>query len=322
MLPTDRKRLFWPAVKLALAAAVVVGVAVYFARILANPALAGFRFTLRPEYLLPAGVLYLAAHTCWATFWVRLLRYEGVAVTWFAGIRAYFVSQIGKYIPGKVWVIGIRVGMLGTSGRSRLAVGVTATYETLTSMAAGAMLGVLLLPWLGVLPADVAGKEVALVAVAGLPLLLGVMNRLAVRIAAKTRSPDAPPLPSPSIWLLAQGLLHGAVGWCLLGVSLGLTARSVLPNPPGWDVDGYLADLAAAALSYVLGFVVLFAPGGIGVREYVLQWALEKQLAPVLGPAVAAGQAVVIALMLRLVWTVAELVLAGILYVRGKGRAP
>lgn len=313
MSPTTRKRV-WLAVKSAVAVAIVAGVAVQFARILGNPELAGYRPTLRPEYLLPAGLLYLLAHTCWAAFWVRLLRYEGLDTPWYAGIRAYFVSQFGKYIPGKVWVIGIRVAMLGTAGRTRLAVGVTATYETLTSMAAGAMLGVLLLPWLGVLP-DLVSRNVAFLgAVAGLPLLLGVLNRLAVRVAERTRGPDAPPLPSPSVGLLAQGLLHGAVGWCLLGVSLGLVARAVLRDPPGWTPDGFLGDLAAVSLSYVVGFVVLVAPGGIGAREYVLQHALALRLAPALGPGVAAGQAVVAALVLRLVWTAAEVAVAGVLW--------
>jgi uncharacterized membrane protein YbhN (UPF0104 family) len=317
MSPAARKRL-WLVLKSVMAAAIVAGVGVQFCRVLTNPALAGYRFKLRPEYLLPAGLFYLAAHTCWAAFWVRLLRYEGVAVTWFAGIRAYFVSQFGKYIPGKVWVIGLRVGMLGTAGRSKLAVGVTATYETLTSMAAGAMLGVLLLPWLGVLPELVDSNKIGLAAVAGLPLLLGVLNRVAVRIAEKSRSPDAPPLPSPSVGLLAQGLLHGAAGWCLLGLSLGLTVRAVLPDPPAWGADEYLGDLAAVCVSYVIGFVVLVAPGGIGAREYVLQHALTLRFAPVLGEEMAAGHAVVIALVLRLVWTVAEVLLAGILYTRGR----
>lgn len=301
----SRKRL-WLVVKSVLAVAVVAGVCVQFARILRDPALADQSFALRAEYLLPAALLYLAAHTCWAAFWVRLLRSQGVPVSAFAGLRAYFVSQFGKYIPGKVWVIGIRVAMLGSPG-TKLAVGVTATYETLASMAAGALLGVLLLPYLGVLPAVISGNVVLLAGVAALPLALGVTNKLAVRVAAKSRGPDAPPLPSPPVLLLGQGLLHGACGWCLLGLSLGLVVRAVAPQPPAWDVPTYLGDLAAAALSYVVGFVVLVAPGGLGAREIVLQHALTRRFVGPLDEPVAAGLAVVVALVLRLVWTVAEL---------------
>jgi uncharacterized membrane protein YbhN (UPF0104 family) len=308
-----RKRV-WLLVKSALAAAIVVGVCVQFARILGQPELADYQFALRPHYLVPAGLLYLAAHTLWGSFWVSLLRSQGVDVPWLVGLRAYFVSQFGKYVPGKAWVIVIRVGMLRAVGGRPLPVAVTATYETLTSMAAGALLGVLLVPWLGVLPEVVSGNIVLVLGVAALPLALGVLNRLAVRIAARSRDPGAPPLPSPSLPLLARGLLQGACGWCLLGLSLGLTIRAVAPDPPAWNLDGYLGDLAAVGLSYVVGFVVLVAPGGIGAREFVLQHALTLRSAPQFGEAVAAGQAVVVALVLRLVWTVAEVALALGLY--------
>jgi hypothetical protein len=245
-----------------------------------------------------------------------------VAVSAFTGLRAYFVSQFGKYVPGKVWVIGIRVAMLGTPG-TKLAVGVTATYETLASMAAGALIGVLLLPYLRVLPDVVSGNTVFVAGVGAVPFAVWVMNKLAVRIAAKRRGPDAPPLPSPPIGLLAQGLLHGACGWCLLGLSLGLVVRAVAPHPPPWDLPASLGDLAAVALSYVVGFVVLVAPGGVGARELVLQQALEPRFEPSLGKPVAAGLAVVIALVLRLVWTVAELLLALVLWWWGlKAQSP
>jgi len=59
-------------------------------------------------------------------------------------------------------------------------------------------------------------------------------------------------------------------------------------------------------VAYVIGFVVLVAPGGIGARE----WALALVLAAQLGDA---GFAAVLALMLRVIWTSAELTYALIL---------
>jgi hypothetical protein len=90
----------------------VAGVGWQFARTLRDPALENFRFALRFEYLIPAGFCYLACHTLWGTFWVQLLHAEGADVPWQKGIAAYFVSQFGKYVPGKVWVIVLRVGIL------------------------------------------------------------------------------------------------------------------------------------------------------------------------------------------------------------------
>ena len=86
---------------------------------------------VRFEFLVPAGLLYLLAHCCWATFWVRLLHGQGIGLV-VAGLRAYFVSQFGKYVPGKAWVILMRVGMLRHDAHAHpIPVAVTATYETL-----------------------------------------------------------------------------------------------------------------------------------------------------------------------------------------------
>lgn len=313
MSQPNRRRL-WLVVKTLIAVAIVVGVARYFAKILNDSQFDLSRLTVRVELLVPAGLLYLAAHFCWATFWVRLLHGQGIRVSWFAGLRAYYVSQLGKYFPVKGWVVVMRVGMLRHDAHAHpIPVAVTAVYETLCSMAAGALVGVLLLPYLGVLPVEVSGQTSALVAVAALPVALGVLNKLAARVVAKRRGPHARPLPAPSVVLLAQGLVHGAVGHCLLGLSLGLTVAAVVPDAAGITTT-YPADLGANAVSYVGGFLVFVAPGGLGAREFVLATALAPRFAGALGAADAAALGVVIALLLRLVWTAAEVLLAVPLY--------
>lgn len=308
-----KRKHLWLVVKTLFAAAIVLGVARYFAKIIGDSQFDLARLTIRFELLVPAGLLYLLAHACWGTFWVRLLHAEGVRVSWYAGLRAYYVSQLGKYVPGKAWVILMRVRMLRHDAHAHpIPVAVTATYETLCSMAAGALLGVLLLPQLGVLPVEVSSKTTILIVVAALPVALGVLNKFAASIVAKKRGPDARPLPAPSVFLLAQGLLHGACGHCLLGLSLGLTVAALVPGVA--VTDNYLADLGANAVAYVAGFLMIVTPGGLGFRELVLGLALTPRLTSAVGAEQAAALAVVIALMLRLVWTISEVLLAMGLY--------
>ncbi|MFI5459194.1 MAG: UPF0104 family protein, partial [Isosphaerales bacterium] len=63
--------------------------------------------------------------------------------------------------------------------------------------------------------------------------------------------------------------------------------------------------IASVALATVAGFVVAVLPGGLGVREGVLMSALA--------PALGSDNAVVAALVLRLVWVGAELAAAALL---------
>jgi uncharacterized membrane protein YbhN (UPF0104 family) len=320
MFSINRKR-FWLLLKTGLALGIVFGVARLFIKILSQPELDQLTFQPRIELLVLAGLLYLLAQCCWGSFWVRLLRGQGLPVPWYAGMRTYFVSQFGKYIPGKVMVLFMRVVMLRPLGAHPLPVALTAVYETLTSMGSGALLAFLLLPYLGVLPPQLSGQTTALLSLALLPVSLGVLNKYAARLAARRRGPDARPLPAPSIFLLAQGLLHGICGWCLLGLSLGLTVRALAPGSAAMG-DTYLADLGSVAIAYVAGFVILVAPGGLGVREWVFQVTLSPRFEPELGSAGAAILAVIIALVIRLTWTIAEVSLALPLYLLSRTPSP
>lgn len=325
MSPARRRVWFW--VKLVLALAVVAGVGWQFAKTLRNPALDAFAFTVRYEYLIPAGLLYLSCHTIWGTFWVQLLHAEGADVPWRRGIAAYFVSQFGKYVPGKVWVIVMRVAYLRNAA-PKAVVAVTGVIETFTSMAAGAILGAILLSGVVVkFIAEELGRDVGkatwwavLTAVGLLPVAVFVLTRVADRVVKKARGPDFRPLPTPSMGLLARGLLQDAVGWCLLGLSLGLVIRGLAPDPPAWTWAGYADDLGAVAASYVAGFVLLIAPGGLGAREWVLKLAVADRFAATMGGPNAAAFGVVVALVVRLVWTAFEVLLAGGLWLRGHKR--
>lgn len=312
-MSSDTRHKLWLTAKTLLALAIMIGVASYFWNILTHSQFDAHQLNVRFELLVPAGLLYLLAHCCWASFWVRLVHGQGIHVSWGVGLRAYFISQFGKYVPGKAWVILLRVGIMRHYGAHPLPVAITAAYEALCSMAAGSILGVLLLPQLGVLPVELSSNITALFAVAALPVALGVLNKFAAKIVARKRGPDARPLPAPSMFLLAQGLVHGALGHCLLGLSLGLTIAAVAPQSAAMT-DTYPADLGASAISYVAGFIALVVPGGLGVREWVLQIALTPRFAEALGQKEAAGLAVIIALFLRLVWTAAEVLLALTLY--------
>jgi uncharacterized membrane protein YbhN (UPF0104 family) len=86
-----------------------------------------------------------------------------------------------------------------------------------------------------------------------------------------------------------------------------------------WELPTLGRLSAAMGLSYVIGFVILVAPGGLGVREFFLTLFLTPELAslPGMDPAAARGTAVLAVLVLRLVWTASELIVAALVYRQG-----
>src|SRR5204863_4594566 len=94
--------------------------------------------------------------------------------------------------------------------------------------------------------------------------------------------------------------------------SVWALVQAVVPEPPPLTADVWMRYTAAISLGYVAGFLALVVPGGIGVRELVLQIFLAPTLAA--GEAAGRGLATLAALLLRLTWTAAELALAGALF--------
>jgi hypothetical protein len=184
---------------------------------------------------------------------------------------------------------------------------VTAFYEVLTTMAAGALVAAVVFVWLPPQLPDFPWHPVLtgllLLGLCGLPLLPGVFNFLTGRLAKRFAPADAPSVPRIGSLTLAEGILLTACGWGLLGLSVWSMLQGVVPEPPAWTWESWARCCGGIGLAYVAGFLAFVLPGGVGVREFFL-----LQLLAFAGPEKAIAAAV---LTLRLVWTVGEVLLAG-----------
>jgi glycosyltransferase 2 family protein len=301
-------------VQAVLPALCAVAIGWYFYKQLSNPILHELEFNHRMIWLIPVGLLYLVCQSIWGGFWITITRQQGVHLPLWIGYRGYFFSQFGKYVPGKIWVIILRTSMIGKLGANRVVVAFTSTYETLVSQASGALIGFSILPWI-LVPEDRVWSSWWFIPVAMMPLAVPGLRRLVIKIARKRRGKEGFDLPVIKLGTLVRGLLQDAVGWVLLGLALGLVIEAILPGRLQWDLFTLMQLTAANALAYVLGFIVLFMPAGGAIREL----ALQQLLIPLIvasGESVelAAGVSVVAAILLRLSWTIAEVIYALLLH--------
>jgi uncharacterized membrane protein YbhN (UPF0104 family) len=314
-------RHWWPVCKVVLALVILAAVGWQFVRILQDPRLQELdpehrpswqiiQDTLhhaRPGWLAASALLYLGGLCFYLTFWLLLLRTLGQRPALLPAARAYFVGHLGKYVPGKAWALLLRATLAPAAGVPVGVAALTAVYETLTTMAAGALLAAVLLSW-----QLAAGSEhliwlaLGLLALAGIPILPGIFNPVVRRLSAPFTKRDAVPLPRLRYRTLLEGLGLGVAGWGLLGVSLWAVVQGLRPEPAPWQWDVWLRWTGFMALAYVAGFLAVVVPGGVGVREAVLQIALGREVGPLL--------ALVAVLLLRLLWTAAELLAAAALW--------
>jgi hypothetical protein len=274
-----------------------------------------------PLWLAISGALYLAGLLACAVFYKRILHSSNAPLAFLPAWRAYIVSHLGKYVPGKAMVVVLRSGMAVPYGGRASTAAIATFYETLVMMCAGGTVAAIgfasgfrsesiafALPGWG--PVELPIYRIgALTALAlALTFLIVVLPPVFCRVAGLVTLPipgvDPDALPRITGRLLSQGLFWSSGGWILLGLSLLAVIRSF--DPAGADSLAALGlapvVIASVALATVSGFVVAVLPGGLGVREGVLMSAL----APALGD----DHAVVAAISLRLVWVAAELVAA------------
>jgi glycosyltransferase 2 family protein len=260
--------------------------------------------TIDWKWLVLAGALYLVGMVPSGIFWFRLLHALGQTPSFGATMRAFMIGHLGKYVPGKAMVIVLRAGLLKAHRVDTRVAAVSIFLETLTMMAVGAGLSAMILivryPHQRMLTLLALGLMVA----AGLPTLPPVFRRLVRLVRGRKPETETVNLEAISFRMMLQGWLGIGLGWCLMGLSLWATLRSI-----GVE-DIHLAEdfpllVAGVALALVAGFLSLM-PGGAFVRELIL--------AELMVPRFGSATALVSAVLLRLVWLVAELLISGILY--------
>jgi glycosyltransferase 2 family protein len=214
--------------------------------------------------------------------------------------QVFFVSQLGKYVPGAVWTIAAQVEMARRHGLSRPAMGVGALLFLGYHLVSGMVVAAVILP-IGSPELIVRYPWVlALTMIAVVSVLPPVLGWIIDRSLALLRQPPlhrtlrgADVIP-PLAWMLVVWACFGLATYVVSEpLRLGATSMPTL----------LLASIGGFAIAWVVGVLVLPAPAGVGPREV----AFVVVLAPLLGLTAATS----VAVLLRVVHTAADLGLAG-----------
>ncbi len=237
----------------------------------------------------------------WAMYGILIWGWRTVLTGWREWLRIvdaariWTISSLGKYIPGKVWSIAGMAMMAQKRGVSGTAATGSAVIMQLISLATGAMLALLLTG------ADVLDRflgdagsiaALALAAVALMSAFALTSPSLTRRIGFLLGRPDAIRPVDPGA--LAASIFANVIAWAGYGIALQLLALGTLRG-----VELSWSDATGAfAASYIIGYLAVLLPGGLGVREGVLILLLKDSIG--IGPATA------LAAVSRIVLTINE----------------
>jgi uncharacterized membrane protein YbhN (UPF0104 family) len=255
--------------------------------------LRGYEWQFEPWAVGASFVLMLLASVWAAVAWFAIARAFGANLTPAPALRIYSTSNLGKYLPGKVWHAFARVYLAQQHGIP-LAVGTTSVLtDIVLYIAAGLLVTVLALPTIGRAVGLGSGPLITAAALVGVIACLVLLHpaalNLGFRLAGRMLPGRTfPPIEASYFTILKIFVLY-VVLWGLYSVALYFTLQAV-----GSIELSALPTLGAIfALSYLSGLIMPLAPAGLGVREGMMALLLA-QLVPV--PVAAAASVLVRAL--------------------------
>lgn len=211
-----------------------------------------------------------------------------IASSWSESYRVYNITQLAKYIPGSIWQFVGRVAILKNKGVEGKTIRDSLIAEHLWSLGFATIFSLALI----LSSKPLFYNEVILLL--GLTdfqitsiICIGLLALCFLVIQNKNWSRKMLPLP--------QTLLVQLIIWISLGLSFAIT---LLPYESSLST---VFIIGVYALAYTAGFVVPFAPAGLGIREAILVLALS--------PSLGTETAIVLAGVNRVLYLLAELLM-------------
>jgi uncharacterized membrane protein YbhN (UPF0104 family) len=263
--------------------------------------------SISPGLVVLSLLLTVAGSTLPGVVWRDLLASQGYRTAPVAGLRVFFVAQLGKYLPGGIWNLVAQVGMardLKIPARQAA----TATFLSIAlSIIAALILAGVTLPF--AVPGLLAEYWWAFLAI---PVLVALLLPRSVAWWSATafrilRRPVTPVHLSWSVLLRTTALL--TLSWALLGLHLGVLVQGL----PGAGSSQWLMSIGLFALAWVAGFLVVVAPAGAGVREAALVLGFAAVLP--------AGAVLTVAVLSRVLFVLSDVLLAAGFFLAGRASA-
>jgi uncharacterized membrane protein YbhN (UPF0104 family) len=266
---SDHRRLAWA--ERVGAAVVLVALGWYLARNWNQ--VEAYAWSFRWSRLLLGSLCVAIAYSLFVVLWRQLLRAFGERLTLADAHRIWYFGNLARYVPGKVFQLAGTAYLArakGVPGSTTVAASVLAQVFVVGSavVVAIAALGG------GSLPGPTWLPLVILVGLAALVFtpLFDIVQAALIRWRPDTLS-AVPSFGTRQRGALAAGYI---ISWFFFGAGfyLFLSGLTVVAVEDLWPLVG------VSAAGYAAGWLAIFAPGGIGVREGVYALLLARFLPP------------------------------------------
>jgi uncharacterized membrane protein YbhN (UPF0104 family) len=297
-------------------------VVIYFAgkQLINNwSAVSEYTWNISYSYLILSFVFHMITLVLFSKSWCMVLNALGFDINIRQGLKVSYLANLGRYIPGKFWQLFGMIYLLKQINVGKKTAFASWALSWVYGVPPAFLLGGISAFFYGDLLSGIFGgilnNKIYIVLFIIAILLLSVLflfipsySIKLLNIILKLLKREKANFKFKKIMALKVYMTY-FLSWVIYGLAFhflikGLDINSQIP---------FMVGLGSFVLAYILGLLALFSPGGLGIRELIL----NSMLTPYFGP-VAAG--IVVAAR---VWSlVAEITAAGMalmLYLKDKG---
>jgi len=270
---------------------------------------------------LLASLMFAVFLLCFrALSWRRVLKGFGYKLPYGATARIWSTSELARYLPGAIWQVIGRVYLSKPYGVPGAIVSTSQVLEICIFLFANVLLAGTCLLWFGQKVLHSSHARPWLIAAMALVPTLGLL--LHPKVFYTATNAILRRLGKAQIVKRLRGRrLIALLFWMMLGLIWQSIAVYLIVDPVlGFHRAWWWVVAGAYCLAWTAGFLAIWAPGGIIVREWVfvvtMQAILPHQIRERFSdPTALAGLLVVLGFLLRL-WTVAgELIFTAAAYI-------
>lgn len=258
-----------------------------FAAVIADADIGIFLFSM---------LFYFAYKLTIASLWHYITKINGCAISYDSAVTGYLYSILGKYIPGKVFMLAARLAYYKEEGAPLSKVTVCFFIENICTLLGAAMLFIVsLLFFPNELLSDYQWITILLIAAFFAAIHPRVINLVLKPIGKLAKKPLEIPMKYSQ---MIRVVLLFIANWLIVGVGFYILTRSICPAV---ELNQLLFCAGVWGVSAIIGILAVFAPSGLGVREGIITAGLMLIMPQ--------NEAVVISVLSRLWQTIPELVL-------------
>jgi hypothetical protein len=255
--------------------------------------ISGYLTTLSISRILISTILFLVGKFLLSDITRLSLKKVGRVISYSEAFSITSVTQLGKYLPGGIWHFAGKFGIYKVMGISTKQTTQAMIFENIWLLSSATIVGLFTLL---ISSRDVICEYLPFISdpVVARTLLVGVPVIWIAGLILFERLffPCRKLVVSDFLLILVEQLTT----WVLFGISYWL----VFPPQSGF----LMQIIGAFSLSWVAGYVAFFAPGGIGIREFLL--------AVILGGFFVNREVATYATVHRLIWVFIEIVLGAL----------